>query len=132
MKSGNYQLTAYTYDPDKKKSYTDVQPIIFENKHFSIFIQTDKPIYKPGDLVNFRVFAVDSETRPYDVPKSTITIYDSGDTKIKSYVDGKFVDGKYENSLQLSQEPTLGEWKIKVEAEAEVSLKICQCSINWK
>ena len=35
---------------------------------FSVFIQTDKAKYKPGDTVKFRTFATDMDLRPLTLP----------------------------------------------------------------
>lgn len=36
-------------------------------KRFSVLVQTDKALYKPGDVMQFRVLVVDPSTKPYDV-----------------------------------------------------------------
>lgn len=109
------------YDPYSKRTYKQEQKLVYKKKTFSAFIQTDKAMYKAGDLVNFRVFAIDSETKPHNVEGGSITITDSGSAKIKSFADVKFVKGKYESSLQLSESPTLGNWKISFAANGDVS-----------
>ena len=110
------------YEPCNDRSFYEVQELIFEKRQFSIFIQTDKPIYKAGDLMRFRAFSLDSETRPFNVDSAVVTILDPNNVKIKTFTNVTFVKGKYENSLQLSNEPTLGDWRIKVEADVLVSL----------
>lgn len=105
-----------------KLSYYDVQDLIFVKTQFSTFIQTDKAMYKAGDLINFRVFAVDSETRPYNLNSAVVTIFDSTDIKIKIFPNVTFVKGTYENSLQLSESPSLGNWRIRIESGTIVSL----------
>lgn len=121
MNPGSYSLLVSAYDPYSKRTYKQEQKLVYEKKIFSAFIQTDKAMYKAGDLINFRVFAINSETKPHNVEGGSIMITDSGSTKIKSFADVKFVKGKYENSLQLSDSPTLGSWKISFEANGEVS-----------
>ena len=46
-----------------------------ESKNVSIFIQTDKAIYKPGETIRFRVLVLDSQLRPAAVKKSGLNIY---------------------------------------------------------
>jgi len=60
-KSGEYKLhvegvggTPITYD----------STINFVNKHYVILIQSDSPIYRPGDTVIFRVIVLDDYLRP--------------------------------------------------------------------
>lgn len=36
----------------------------FQSKNMSIFVQSDKAIYKPGDLVRFRVLVLDMNMKP--------------------------------------------------------------------
>lgn len=105
-----------------KTSYYDVQSLIYVKTRFSTSIQTDKAMYKAGDLINFRIFAFDSETRPFNLNSAVVTIYDSTDTKIKSFANITFNTGIYENLLQLSESPSLGNWRIRVEAGSDVSL----------
>jgi CD109 antigen len=83
-------------------------------------IQTDKAIYKAGDLMRFRLISINSETLPEAVVGAVVTIFDSGNLKIKVFSGVTFMKGKFEEALQLSLSPTLGTWKIRVEAEGEV------------
>lgn len=122
MKPGQYQISANAYDPFMKTSYYDVYQLNYEKPKFSNFIQTDKAMYKAGDLVKFRLFSVDSETRPYNLIGATASVYDSTDTKIKSFDNITFVKGIYENSVQLSENPSLGTWKVRLVAGSVVSL----------
>jgi hypothetical protein len=78
-------------------------------------------MYKSGDIINFSIFSIDSETKPYNPKSSVVTIYDSGDLKIKNFVNITFVKGKFKGSLELSDLAAKGEWKLKFEAEGEVS-----------
>lgn len=46
-----------------------------ESKNVSIFIQTDKAIYKPGETIRFRVLVLDSQLKPAAVKKGDLHIY---------------------------------------------------------
>lgn len=89
-------------------------------KHFSIFVQTDKSIYKGDDIIRFRLFAIDSLSLPYSLDSSSIvTITDPADNIIKQFANVTFQKGRYENELQLSSSPAIGTWKISVKAEGD-------------
>lgn len=105
----------------KKKDYVQTLVLTYRRAHFSLLIQLDKPIYRPGDLVRLRVLAIDSETRPYNVPSAIVSILDSGSNLVKSFTNISFVKGKYEGSFQLSDNPPMNQWTVSVSAESEVS-----------
>jgi len=88
-------------------------------KQFSVFIQTDKSIYKPADKVQFRVLLLDADTRPFNASKVKIFITDGGDNRVKQFDDPKFVKGVYQNELQLSDLPVMGKWKVHVEVDGK-------------
>lgn len=46
-------------------------------KKYSIFIQTDKPVYNPGDELLYRVLVLDSDLKPYRAENITIDIVDA-------------------------------------------------------
>ena len=118
FKPGDYKLSARGLD--NFKFYSE-KPLRYAHKHLSVYIQTDKAVYKAGDLIRFRVFAIDSRSRPYEVKgKPVITITDSLSNKIQQFDNVTFVKGKYENELILSKSPNLGDWTIAVKAENEV------------
>ncbi|XP_070198324.1 CD109 antigen-like [Littorina saxatilis] len=78
------------------------------------FIQTDKKIYKAGQLIRFRVLAVDKDLLPRKVPKN-ITIENPHQSALaKFYCDG--TKAVYENTYQLTEFPGLGNWKIVVKS----------------
>ena len=88
-------------------------------KKFSVFIQTDKSIYKPADKVQFRVLLLDADTRPYNASKVKIFITDGGDNRVKQFDDPKFIKGVHQNELQLSDLPIMGKWKIHVKVNGK-------------
>lgn len=120
LQPGNYQLFVNITDPKKKKSYTQTLTLTYNSAHFSFLIQLDKPIYRPGDQVNFRVLAIDSETRPVNVRSATVSILDSASNLVTSLTNITFVKGKYEHSFQLSDYPPMNQWVVRATAESEV------------
>lgn len=45
-------------------------------KKYSVFVQTDKPVYNPGDELLYRVLVLDSDLKPYHANVVKIEIYD--------------------------------------------------------
>ncbi|XP_052103780.1 CD109 antigen-like [Mytilus californianus] len=91
-------------------------------KATSIFIQTDKAIYKPGDLVQFRVFGTDPSLKVRNDPLD-IFIQDPKTNRVKQYLKVKPVLGVFTGSFQLSTLTNLGTWTIKTEQRTEETSK---------
>lgn len=83
-------------------------------------IQVSKPIYKPDDLVDIRVFIVNSRTKPYRIKKTCkVWILDANSNQVKAWKDPEFTRGLFESSLQLNDAES-GAWEVLVEADGEV------------
>ena len=89
----------------------------------SLLIQLNKPVFIPNGFVQFRVFALDSKTRPYQIKKaSKVWILDPFNNQVKVWKNPAFERGLLEKFLKLNDaEP--GIWKILVEADGEVRIK---------
>ncbi|CRK95539.1 CLUMA_CG009006, isoform C [Clunio marinus] len=120
---GTYYLTIKAFDRSMKRWYENMQSLEYFSKQYSAFITTDKPLYKAGDLVNFRVFSINSEAQPFDLMGAKLTISDPQNIKIKVFDDVNFVNGMFEESFKLSEGTNLGTWSIKLEAMSETYLK---------
>lgn len=85
---------------------------------FITLIQTDKPAYKPGDKVRFRVIVLDHETKPYKYTKINVNIINGEGMVARPFTEARKSDfSLYENSYTLPDEPVLGEWKIQVSVD---------------
>lgn len=91
----------------------------FNGKLASVFIQTDKAIYQPGQLVQFRVLVVDSNLKPYKSDKLDIHIKDAQGNRIKQWNNVTLERGIFSEELQLSDQPVLGDWSINAKIEDE-------------
>lgn len=58
---GTYKLTANGVGGITFSNSTDLE---YKHKSLSVFIQTDKAVYKPGQLVRFRVVIVSPQLKP--------------------------------------------------------------------
>ena len=77
----------------------------------ALFVETDKPIYKPGQTVHIRLMTLDAllKPRPY---AATIEVQDAKGLKVfrKEVETDEF--GMVTVDLPLSTEPNLGVWKL--------------------
>lgn len=79
-------------------------------------------MYKPGDIVKFRVLILDSETKPAII-KGPLKVYikDGKSNRLKQWLDAKTTKGVYTNEFQLSDSPVLGIWQIVVDVMNKVN-----------
>ena len=59
---GDYNITAAGQGG---LSFQNTTALEYVHKSYSVFIQTDKAIYKPGDLVRFRAVVLNPSLRPH-------------------------------------------------------------------
>lgn len=123
MPSGKYELQVETdlvgADPEERQ----IGYLSYVNKGFSIFVQTDKSVYKAGDTIRFRVLVLDPNTKPLPVEGNMkVYISDGEDNRIKQWnnVQKEINKGVYESELQLSSAPVLGKWSIGVDVMGKV------------
>ncbi|KFQ69904.1 Ovostatin, partial [Phaethon lepturus] len=89
--------------------------VAIQNVDNTVFIQTDKPIYKPGQKVMFRVVTLDSQFRPVQETYPRIIIEDPEQNKIFQWLEVAPKHGIVQLSFQLIPEPILGSYHITVE-----------------
>ncbi|KAF1651516.1 Ovostatin, partial [Aptenodytes patagonicus] len=94
--------------------------VAIQNVDNSVFIQTDKPIYKPGQKVMFRVVTLDSQFRPVQETVSfgtslSPTLQDPEQNKIFQWLEVASKHGIVQLSFPLIPEPILGSYNIIVE-----------------
>jgi len=84
-------------------------------RNFLVFLETDKPIYKPGQTIQMRAFTLDAELKPLT---ETVTVEVLDAKGIKIFRQETITDeyGMATLSLPISSEPNLGVWKIITEA----------------
>lgn len=76
-----------------------------------VFLETDKPIYKPGQTILMRVVALNSELKPVTTA-ATVEIQDAKGIKLLKRDVQTDEFGMATLELPLSTEPNLGVWKI--------------------
>ena len=85
-------------------------------KSYLVFVETDKPIYKPGQTINMRVLTLDSELKPITEP-ATVEVLDAKGIKIFRTEVTTDEYGMAGLELPIANEPNLGVWKINVVTE---------------
>ncbi|KRX92386.1 Antigen -like protein, partial [Trichinella pseudospiralis] len=98
----------------------------FVQKSLSIFIQTDKGIYKPGSDVHIRVVVVEPNMKPHK-GAANITITDPFGNVIAQHLDVPIVAGICGMNdsliLRLTSAPALGQWQITVDVDGETQFQ---------
>ncbi|XP_058414820.1 pregnancy zone protein-like [Diceros bicornis minor] len=83
-----------------------------------VFVQTDKPIYKPGQTVRFRIVSVDVSFHPLNETFPVVYIENPKRSRIFQWQSLKLQGGFSQLSLPLSAEPTLGTYKVVLQKES--------------
>jgi len=119
LEDGKYELQV------KGGAFSDKATIQVE-KSFVVFVETDKPIYKPGQTIQMRVITLDPELKPISEPV-TVEILDAKGIKIFRSVVTTDEYGMTNVELPISNEPNLGVWKIKAiteKAENQLDVRV--------
>ena len=85
-----------------------------------LFVETDKPVYNPGQDMRIRVLLMDVELKPLsgDV---TVEVQDAKGTKIFRELAQSDEFGMATLSMPISAEPNLGDWKITASYEDRIA-----------
>ncbi|XP_070499789.1 thioester-containing protein 1 allele R1-like [Chironomus tepperi] len=82
---------------------------------FHNFIQTDKPIYKPGDVIQYRILSIGKDLKPFHRNSLLVNFTDPYNRVIASFTDQqKQFKGVFESTYTLNAFTVLGDWKITV------------------
>uniref|UniRef100_A0A2H8TEP0 TEP1-F n=1 Tax=Melanaphis sacchari TaxID=742174 RepID=A0A2H8TEP0_9HEMI len=108
---GNYNLTARGSGGLEFFNSTTLE---YVHKSYSVFIQTDKAIYKPGHKVQFRAIVLNYHLKPTVTGALDIYITDGQGNRVKHWSRALTTRGVFSSELQLSESPVLGDWNIVV------------------
>lgn len=116
-KEFNLTMTVYREIRNKKpQCMTKVlQSLEVVKQQFYAFIQLDKPIYKPGDKVQFRVIVIDQDMKPFHFNNILVQFYDPFNRTIQEFTDPEeMFFGVFNSSFVLNPVTPLGEWTARV------------------
>ncbi|NWV04877.1 OVOS protein, partial [Ptilonorhynchus violaceus] len=127
FKCGEFKVPPATSDPvafisfSAKGTTVDLaerRSVAIQNVDGAVFIQTDKPLYKPEQTVMFRVVTLDTQFRPVQETYPRIIIEDPEQNKIFQWLDVTSEHGIAQLSFPLIPEPILGSYYITVETKS--------------
>ncbi|XP_039432022.1 thioester-containing protein 1 allele S3-like [Culex pipiens pallens] len=119
---GTFKISLQQLEGKRVSRTTNLQII---KRSAVIQIQTDKPIYKPGDTIKFRILVLNQELKPVTKLKSVnVKLTDSKRNLIREWTYGKLDNGVFQSQLELANFVPLGMWNLKVTAkDGEVKQK---------
>ncbi|KAG3289801.1 hypothetical protein H1C71_026086 [Ictidomys tridecemlineatus] len=107
--------------------FSDSTRLSFETKRISVFIQTDKMLYKPKQEVKFRVVTLFSDFKPYKTSLN-ILIKDPKSNLIQQWLSQQSELGVISKTFQVSSHPILGDWSIQVQVNDQTYYQSFQVS----
>ncbi|XP_030054905.1 CD109 antigen [Microcaecilia unicolor] len=84
----------------------------------SMFIQTDKSVYRPGQDVKIRVICIYQDLRPFH-GQIDIYIRDTSNNLIQQWLNVMTIKGVVSKVFRLSDNTPLGEWEITANTEKQ-------------
>jgi hypothetical protein len=100
-------IVDYSFQADKL--------VVLEHNNLLTFIQPDKPVYKPGQIVKFRILSVKPDLKPLEAIINKVWVEDANGIRVSQWTDVQSEQGLSSLELVLSHEPVLGTWKISAE-----------------
>ncbi|XP_071965848.1 uncharacterized protein [Antedon mediterranea] len=104
-------LLIYAHN-DVEPLFTTSKKIFVEPRNSKTFIQTDKPIYKPGQTVKFRILTIDQNLHPKLDVIEKVYIEAPNGVRLAQWINVTTKDGLTELEFETTSEPILGTWKI--------------------
>ncbi|KAM7352027.1 thioester-containing protein 1 allele S1-like [Cochliomyia hominivorax] len=120
LENGDYELLAEGLNGCMFRNQSKL--LIDSDAGPKIYIQTDKSVYKPKDLVQFRVVILDEHTIPVNIREPIrIEVFDNDKNRVKQFKDIVLTEGVFTGRFQLSQQPIMGKWEIRVTISGKYS-----------
>ncbi|XP_042302267.1 CD109 antigen [Sceloporus undulatus] len=119
---GPYDLLVKGYS-EGQLLFSNRTTLSFEHKSFSVFLQTDKSVYKPGQDVKIRIVTLYPDLKPFNTPVN-IYIRDPRRNLIQQWMTQNGKLGKIAKQFKLSKHPVLGDWSLHVEVNGQVHHQI--------
>nr|XP_013811703.1 PREDICTED: alpha-2-macroglobulin-like protein 1 [Apteryx mantelli mantelli] len=94
-------------------SIEEKKKVLIRKANRGTFIQTDKPIYQPGQTVKFRIVTLDQDFIGLN-DSFSLFLQDPKNNRIGQWLDVMPQDGIADLSFQLTDEPLLGTYVINV------------------
>ncbi|RXN38676.1 alpha-2-macroglobulin-like protein [Labeo rohita] len=92
---------------------TEERKVMFKPYHPLTFIQTDKPIYIPGQTVNFRVVTMDTNFAPLDQQYGSVILEDNQSNRIGQWTNVSSTRWILQRSYELNPEAREGIYRLK-------------------
>ncbi|XDV12116.1 hypothetical protein PO909_000848 [Leuciscus waleckii] len=92
---------------------TEERKVMFRRYQPLTFIQTDKPIYNPGQAVNFRVVTMDAKFVPLDQMYSLVVVEDHNNNRIGQWTNVSSTGWILQLSHKLNPEAQIGMYTLK-------------------
>lgn len=109
LHAGKVRLSAKGEGGVAFSNATDVE---FDGKTASLFVQTDKAQYKPGQDVRIRVLVLDPRLKPTVNDPINVFVLDGKGNRIKQWLSEHPEGGLWSGTFSLSEEPVLGDWTV--------------------
>ncbi|NXY34416.1 A2MG protein, partial [Pomatorhinus ruficollis] len=95
--------------------------VVVQNSESLVFIQTDKPIYKPGQTVLFRIVSLDEEFRP--VNERVSMILNPKKNRLGQWTNVELEMGFVQLSFNLTSEPLQGTYTVVAQKAAGTTVQ---------
>ncbi|XP_053925174.1 alpha-2-macroglobulin isoform X2 [Cuculus canorus] len=86
--------------------------VLVENSESLIFVQTDKPIYKPGQTVLFRIVSLDKDFYPLNEVLPLVFVEDPKNNRLYQWTKAELKGGLIQLFFNLSSEPMQGTYAV--------------------
>ncbi|XP_076671615.1 pregnancy zone protein isoform X2 [Andrena cerasifolii] len=94
-----------------------VDEVVIEQDSLITFVETDKPVYKPGQDVNIRILTLKHDLKPWLKAIPKVWIENPSEIRVAQWTNVSTENGMAQLLFPLSPEPRSGTWMIHVEKE---------------
>ncbi|KAI4503310.1 hypothetical protein M0802_001532 [Mischocyttarus mexicanus] len=103
------------FDKHPDYSVDTEKGVYIEHDSIITFLETDKPVYKPGQDVNIRILMLKHDLKPWKKRIPKIWIENPSEIRVAQWTNMTTENGMLQLKFSLTPEASPGEWTIKVE-----------------
>ncbi|XP_055530867.1 thioester-containing protein 1 allele S3-like isoform X2 [Wyeomyia smithii] len=110
---GTYKLSMRSVESGL--NFQDVIDLRYDPMEIHALVQTDKPVYRPGDKIRFRVVVIDGDSKPVTSIRTVkIKLLDAIGRIFRQWPYARLKNGVFDSEVQLPALPVNGNWTFSV------------------